>query len=167
MKKRQGFTLIELLIVVSIIGILSVALVPNLTGAPQRARDATRKAMLSEVAAALESYNIDNGEYPDLNAPASSTEGAACINGEDDTATFVSTYLKNNPPSAQANPGNTGCPEHVKYIKLTDGYVIYINLETGLGGEFDFAGLDALTEAADVAAALNERDGTTAHAIVR
>lgn len=61
----KGFTLIELLIVITIIGILAVALLPSVLGAPARARDAARKADLNNIIAALETYNSDNQDYPD------------------------------------------------------------------------------------------------------
>jgi len=60
----KGFTLIELLIVITIIGILAVALLPSVLGAPARARDAARKADINNIIAALETYNSDNQHYP-------------------------------------------------------------------------------------------------------
>lgn len=62
--RRRAFTLIELLIVITIIGILAVALVPRLTGGPSRARDAQRKSDLQQIATALEFYYNDNSGYP-------------------------------------------------------------------------------------------------------
>lgn len=64
MVAKKGFTLIELLIVITIIGILAAALLPNILGAPARARDAARQADLNSIAAAVETYNADEGGYP-------------------------------------------------------------------------------------------------------
>lgn len=63
-KSLPGFTLIELLIVITIIGILAVALLPSVLGAPARARDAARKADLNNIIGALELYNSDHQGYP-------------------------------------------------------------------------------------------------------
>jgi len=60
----KGFTLIELLIVITIIGILAVALLPSVLGAPARARDAARKADINNIIAGLETYNSDKQTYP-------------------------------------------------------------------------------------------------------
>jgi len=60
----KGFTLIELLIVITIIGILAVALLPSVLGAPARARDAARKADINNIIAALETFNSDHQHYP-------------------------------------------------------------------------------------------------------
>lgn len=53
-----------MLIVIVIIGILAAALIPRLSSARGRANDVARKADLAQVAAALVSYQIDNGEFP-------------------------------------------------------------------------------------------------------
>ena len=42
MQNRSAFTLIELLIVITIIGILAVAFLPQLLGAPSKSRDTVR-----------------------------------------------------------------------------------------------------------------------------
>lgn len=64
MKKSKGFTLIELLIVITIIGILAVALVPKISQGPARARDVQRKADMHNIASALELHYADHGTYP-------------------------------------------------------------------------------------------------------
>jgi len=62
---RRAFTLIELLVVISIIGLLSTIALVTTNSARVKARDATRKANLVQVAKALELYYNDNGQYPD------------------------------------------------------------------------------------------------------
>ncbi len=62
---KKGFTLIELLIVISIIGILAVALLPNILSAPATARDAGRRTSLNNVITALEQYKASSMNYPD------------------------------------------------------------------------------------------------------
>ena len=66
-KKREGFTLIELLIVVAIIGILAGIAIPNFLGARSRARVARVFADFRTIGTALESYYVDNTEYPSEN----------------------------------------------------------------------------------------------------
>jgi prepilin-type N-terminal cleavage/methylation domain-containing protein len=60
----KGFTLIELLIVITIIGILAVALVPRISQGPARARDVTRKADLQNISNSLELLFSDTNAYP-------------------------------------------------------------------------------------------------------
>lgn len=63
--KKKAFTLVEMLIVVVIIGILAAALIPRLTGAQSKARDAARKWNLNQISTALTQYFNDKGVYID------------------------------------------------------------------------------------------------------
>jgi len=65
--QKKGFTLIELLIVVAIIGILAAIAIPNFLQAQTRAKVARAKAEMQSLATALESYYVDNNDYPNDN----------------------------------------------------------------------------------------------------
>jgi prepilin-type N-terminal cleavage/methylation domain-containing protein len=61
---KQGFTLIELLVVIAIIAILA-SLVLAAAGSVQKKGARSRaEAEIAAIAAALESYKSDNGDYP-------------------------------------------------------------------------------------------------------
>ena len=63
-RTRDGFTLIELLIVVAIIAILAAIAIPNFQNAQTRAKVSVAKSDLKSFATALESYYLDNNDYP-------------------------------------------------------------------------------------------------------
>lgn len=60
----KGFTLIELLIVIAIIGILTVALLPQVLQAPAKARDAAKTKVVQDIKAGVEMYISKGGSYP-------------------------------------------------------------------------------------------------------
>lgn len=62
--KTKGFTLIELLIVITIIGILAVAFLPTLLGAPAKSRDETRKSDLAKIQKVLIDGDLEGMQYP-------------------------------------------------------------------------------------------------------
>ena len=62
--KSKGFTLIELLIVVAIIAILAAIAIPNFLAAQTRAKVSRVKGNMRTSATGLESYYIDNNQYP-------------------------------------------------------------------------------------------------------
>lgn len=61
---KKGFTLIELLIVITIIGVLAVALLPRIVGIPARGRDTARIAAMNQIVTALQTYYNDFGKFP-------------------------------------------------------------------------------------------------------
>ena len=65
LRHKKGFTMIEIMLVVIIIGILAAMVIPNLAGRGEQARRAAAKADIeSNLAAALDLYELDNGRYP-------------------------------------------------------------------------------------------------------
>lgn len=60
----RGFTLIELLVVISIIAILSAALMPAVSSSLDRARVTECRSNLTQLALALRMYYNDYGAYP-------------------------------------------------------------------------------------------------------
>ena len=139
-KNKKGFTLIELLIVVAIIGILAVALVPTISDAPGRARDAARKTLVNSVITAVESYNIDQSEYP---ADTFCLDGTDAGSTEDDT--LIDDYLNGKEPASQGSAtapttASTtlpdGCDIAVYYIGGASVYTVGILLE-GESGNSD------------------------------
>jgi type II secretion system protein G len=61
---RSGFTLIELLIVIAIIAILASLVLAAARSVQNKGARSRAEAEISAIAAALESYKADNGDYP-------------------------------------------------------------------------------------------------------
>ena len=124
LQPKKAFTLIELLIVITIIGILAVALIPRLTGGPARARDAQRKADLQQIATALEFSAQDNGGlYP-------ATPSGSCV-----SSLSLSNYLTTSPsdpsnPTAAMATGFCATGYTYKAMNSRAGYMLVSELET-------------------------------------
>ncbi|MGL5830861.1 MAG: type II secretion system protein [Candidatus Altimarinota bacterium] len=121
-KTSKGFTLIELLIVITIIGILAVALLPQVLGGPARARDAARKADLNAIVTALEQYAVDNdGTYP-----ANSATIVGCVSN----LAAIDTYFQAgdapaDPTGGAKDYGNIDCTGgSYMYCRTANNYVV-------------------------------------------
>lgn len=122
-RAQKGFTLVELLIVITIIGLLVVALLPNLTGGRNRARDAARQSHLQQISTALEFYADDfGGQYPDT---------AGCI--QEDLTDELDAYLTTIPqdPLTDNNIGSaSNCTDGgYDYFPTSDGYLLVAAME--------------------------------------
>ncbi len=92
MLNKKGFTLIELMLVVIILGILVAMVVPRLVGRGEQARNQAAEADIkSNIALALDIYELDNGRYPDK------LEDLLKDPGESKAANWNGPYLKRRP----------------------------------------------------------------------
>lgn len=136
MKNRKsilGFTLIELLIVITIIGILAVVFLPTILGAPEKARDATRQAALSNSVQAIEAGRLEAEDVDDL--------AAGCLSG---IADKWKPFFGGGVVPSDPNPKNTAvggdCITAGEYLLEVDAldtsykYRIYARMEDDANG---------------------------------
>lgn len=72
-RSAPAFTLLEMMLVVLIIGLLAGVVGWNIVGQGNKARIAATRASMKTISAAIESYQLDKGEFPaDLNLLVSS-----------------------------------------------------------------------------------------------
>lgn len=135
--------MIELLVVISIIGILSSLAVVSLNSARVKARDAMRKADMTQMRLALNLYYDDNNKYPacgswDDNAAdfgASAQAGSNCYNTTLGTAliTGAKPYFGQLPkdPKNPTNDPNVNVIYLYRYVSKSDGseYALVYRLE--------------------------------------
>ena len=92
MFNKKGFTLIELMLVVIILGILVAMVVPRLVGRGEQARRQAGEADIkSNLALALDLYELDNGSYPEK------LEDLIKDPGESKARNWNGPYLKKKP----------------------------------------------------------------------
>ncbi|MDO4178103.1 MAG: prepilin-type N-terminal cleavage/methylation domain-containing protein [Phascolarctobacterium sp.] len=63
-RKQGGFTLIEVVAAAAIIGIMATMLLPNLSGANDRVKNAKLSSDLATIDQAVQLYRLDNGTVP-------------------------------------------------------------------------------------------------------
>jgi prepilin-type N-terminal cleavage/methylation domain-containing protein len=81
MNRPRAFTLIELLVVVAIIAILAAVALPNFLEAQTRAKVSRVRSDLRTVITALETYRIDNQNYPPHRGPTLEWEPVHFLSG--------------------------------------------------------------------------------------
>lgn len=127
LRSSRAFTLIELLIVITIIGILAVALLPRITAGPAKARDAQRKADLQQLATAIALYADDNsGTFPYGSCVSSLTNSS----GTAISLTSYMTSVPSDPVSTSSGAGGCGTAGGYGYYRSTNGFVLVARLES-------------------------------------
>ena len=141
-KVKKGFTLIELLIVIAIIGVLAVAFLPTLLGAPAKARDSQRISSIQTIQAFLVDRSLTVGSLPD----------GTCIlpDSGDDISNIIAANLPSFggtfPRDPRSENGPPGCEGGFGYLKDPGvGYsaAVYAYLETEENSNYDCSDVDA------------------------
>ena len=98
--RSKGFTLIELMLVVIIISILAAMVMPRLAGRTKQARIAAATSDIeSNIASALDLYELDNGAYP------TTEEGLEALLEKPASAkSWRGPYVKKKPVDPWGNP---------------------------------------------------------------
>jgi prepilin-type N-terminal cleavage/methylation domain-containing protein len=63
-RRVRGFSLVELLVVIAIVALLLAMLLPSMAGARRQAKSARVQASLRSIAAGLEMFHREQGQYP-------------------------------------------------------------------------------------------------------
>lgn len=134
---RRGFTLIELLVVIVVLGVLATLVAPNVFRHVGTAKEATARAQIEMLGAALDAYRLDTGRYP------TTEQGLAALWQQPTTEprpmNWRGPYLRKPVP---ADPWGTGYVYRAPGTESRTGYDL---LSLGADGK-----LGGLAEDADV-----------------
>jgi type II secretion system protein G len=133
--RHLGFTLIELLVVISIIGVLTAIILPNMMGMRERSRDSQRKSSLQELKTALRLYYNDYQAYPFNDA-----QGHILGCGDGDTATICNwgeTFTYKNTTYMNELPSDSTKTYYYERRNSGDSFRAGVELENG--GDQDIA----------------------------
>ncbi len=136
----DGFTLIELLIVIAIIGILAAIAIPNLLNALQRGKQKRTMADMRTLATAVESYNIDNSNYP---TPAMICPGPSVLpdNADPGVSTLTSQSWSLLRPTYIAEPPWQDGWQHSLHYTVDNALNAYAVVSFGRDGSPDSGGV--------------------------
>ena len=62
--RRAAFTLVEMLLVLMILAVLAAIVIPKFAGRSEQAKVTAAQAQISSLELALNSFEVDNGSYP-------------------------------------------------------------------------------------------------------
>jgi type II secretion system protein G len=117
-QQHRAFTLIELLIVVAIIAILAAIAVPNFLEAQTRSKVARCAADMRSMRTAIESYCVDNNQYPETDV------GRQQIGGSDYSLSVLRLttpigYITSLPksPFLEEKMGNPGSAKYANILR--------------------------------------------------
>lgn len=96
-KNEKAFTLVELLLVVTIIGILAGAVLVNMGGQSQRARETRAQMDIQAISVAIDRYEIDTGMYPD------SSDGLEALRNDPGVQGWDGPYFQKTPTDPWGN----------------------------------------------------------------
>src|SRR5262249_21275428 len=121
---RRAFTLIELLLVLVILAVLASVVIPRIAGSSTTAKIKATVAELSNLASALDRFEVDNGRFP-----TDSEQLDALVNRPQDLqSTWKGPYLEHIPNDKFDHP------YQYKSITLDNGTPSYDLYSMGLDG---------------------------------
>lgn len=146
----KGFTLVELMIVIAIIGILAVAVLPQVFGTQENARDSARQSALRNIQSSIFQYYSDTSNFPGAGATATAgTSGAGAGTGTTPTClSDLQTELKSHASSLPTDPkptgyGVAGCESKggygYKYL-ASGNYIVSAKMERQTNANFNKEG---------------------------